>query len=58
MNYGVLIKELKLLARTVFVVDKEGVIRYMQPVKEISDEPDYNAVLDIVSELKAEPAIK
>ena len=50
--YGILIKELHLLARTVFVVDKQGVIRYIQPVKELSTEPDYNAVLEAVNKLK------
>ncbi len=50
--YGVLIKELHLLARTVFVVDKQGVIRYIQPVKELSTEPDYNAVLESVNKLR------
>ncbi|HDS29522.1 MAG TPA: thiol peroxidase, partial [Firmicutes bacterium] len=29
LNYGVLIKELRLLARTVFVIDREGIIRYI-----------------------------
>ncbi len=46
--YGVLIKELRLLARAVFVVDGRGVIRYTQAVKEIASEPDYQAVLDAV----------
>lgn len=44
--YGVLIKELRLLARAVFVVDKEGVVRYVELVKEIADEPNYGAVLE------------
>ena len=44
-SYGVLIKELRLLARAVFVVDAKGVVRYVQLVKEIADEPDYDAVL-------------
>lgn len=43
--YGLLIKELRLLARAVLVVDKGGTIRYEQIVKEIADEPDYEAVL-------------
>jgi thiol peroxidase len=43
--YGVLIKELRLLARAVFVVDKYGVIRYKQIVDELTDEPDYEAAL-------------
>ena len=46
--YGVLIKELRLLARAVFVVDRQGVIRYIQVVKELATEPDYAAVLDAV----------
>jgi thioredoxin-dependent peroxiredoxin len=43
--YGVLIDELKLLARTVFIVDKSGVIRYKQLVPEIAEEPDYGEIL-------------
>lgn len=43
--YGVLIKELRLLARAVFVVDKEGVVRYTELVKEVADEPSYEAAL-------------
>ena len=43
--YGVLIKELRLLARAVFVVDKEGSVRHSQIVPEITDHPDYDAVL-------------
>ena len=49
--YGVLIKELRLLARAVFVVDKEGIIRYCQLVPEIAEEPDYDAVIAAVKEL-------
>jgi thiol peroxidase len=44
--YGVLIKELRLLARAIFVVDKSGSIQYIQLVKEVSEEPDYDAVLE------------
>jgi len=49
--YGVLIKELRLLARAVFVIDREGVIRYIQIVRETSSEPDYAAVLNAVKKL-------
>jgi len=49
--YGTLIKELRLLARCVFVVDREGVIRYIQVVKEVTQEPDYGAVLEAVKKL-------
>ena len=49
-EYGVLIKELRLLARTVFVVDKEGIIRYIEIVEEVTNEPDYEAALTAVKE--------
>lgn len=44
-GYGVLIKELRLLARAVFVVDREGNLRHVQLVREVAEEPDYEAVL-------------
>lgn len=50
--YGVLIKELRLLARAVFLVDKEGVLRYIQLVKEVAAEPDYEEVLKALDKLK------
>jgi len=50
-GYGVLIKGFRLLARAVFVVDKEGTIRYRELVKEIASEPDYDSVLTAVKEL-------
>ncbi|MBS1941437.1 MAG: thiol peroxidase [Bacteroidetes bacterium] len=40
-----------LLARVVFVVDKEGVLRYTQVVPEVGTEPDYAAVLGAVKKL-------
>lgn len=44
-NYGVLIKELLLLTRAIFVVDAHDVIRYIQIVPEVTSEPDYAAVI-------------
>lgn len=44
--YGVLVRELRLLARAVFVVGSDGRIVYEEMVKEITDQPDYAAVLD------------
>ncbi|HPY52287.1 MAG TPA: redoxin family protein, partial [Sedimentisphaerales bacterium] len=43
--YGVLIKGPRLLARAVFVVDKQGIVRYTELVKEVASEPDYEAAL-------------
>ena len=50
-SYGVLIKELRLLARAVFVVDRNGIVQHVQIVNEITQEPDYDAVLTAVSKL-------
>jgi len=47
--YGVLIKELLLLSRSVFVVDKDNTITFVQHVAEITEEPDYAAVLEVVA---------
>ena len=44
-NYGVLIKELRLLARAVFIIDPQGALRYVQLVSEMTSEPDYDAAL-------------
>ncbi len=49
--FGLLIKELRLLARAVLVVDKDGTVRYVQLVKEVTEEPDYNAVIEAVKKL-------
>lgn len=50
LNYGVLIKELRLLARAVFVVDRNGRITYVELVKEIADEPFYAGALTALSQ--------
>jgi thiol peroxidase len=50
-DYGILIKGLRLLARAVFVADKEGVVRYVQLVKEVADEPDYDEILAEIRKL-------
>jgi len=52
LAFGVLIKELRLLARAVFVVDRQGIVRYTQIVDELTDEPDYEAVLEAVKTLE------
>jgi thiol peroxidase len=50
-SFGVLIKELRLLARAVFLVDKKGTIKYIQLVKEVTQEPNYQEVLDALKKL-------
>ena len=51
LNYGLLIKELKLLARAVLVLDAQDRIRYLQIVPEVTAEPDYAAALAAVKAL-------
>ncbi len=50
-SYGVLIKELRLLARAIFVVDRSGSIQYIELVIELTSEPNYEAVLKTVKKL-------
>ena len=49
--WGVLIDELKILARAVFVLDAQGIVRYAQVVKEVAEEPDYDAALAALGKL-------
>jgi len=44
--YGVLIKELRLLARSIFIIDKSNILRYKEIVPEQSDHPDYDKALE------------
>ena len=52
MKYGFVIKELRLLGRGVVVVDRKGIVRYIEYGSEIKNEPDYDAALKAVRELK------
>ena len=49
--YGLLLKDLRLLARAVIVVDREGKVQYQEVVKEIAEEPDYDAALAAAKKL-------
>jgi thiol peroxidase len=49
--FGVLIDELRLLARAVFVVDGDGIIRYKQIVDELTSEPDYDSAIQAVKDI-------
>ena len=50
-GYGVLIRELRLLARSIFIIDKDDVIRYIQIVPELSNEPDYEKALEALKKI-------
>lgn len=54
LAYGVLMKDVRLLARAIFIVDRERKLRYKQIVPEVTDEPDYEAVLDCLRQLTQE----
>lgn len=44
--YGVLIQELRLLARSTFVVDSNDTVTYVEYVGEGTDHPDYDAAIE------------
>ena len=44
-NWGMLIEELKILTRGVFVVDAGGTVVHAETVPEVTDEPNYDAAL-------------
>jgi thiol peroxidase len=50
-TYGVLIKELRLLARSVFIIDRDNIIKYIEIVPEITNHPDYEKALEVVKSL-------
>ncbi len=50
-SYGVLIKELRLLARSIFIIDKNDRIAYIQIVPEITQHPDYNKSLEALKKI-------
>ncbi|HEX5692958.1 MAG TPA: thiol peroxidase [Roseiflexaceae bacterium] len=49
--YGTYVKELRIESRAVFVVDKDGIIRYAEYVPNAGLEPDYDAALAVLREL-------
>lgn len=50
-DYGVLLEDLGLLTRAVFVIDGQGIIQYIQFVPEVTHEPDYEIVLNEIKKL-------
>ena len=49
--YGTLIKELRIEARAIFVVDKDGTLKHVEYVNEVADHPNYDAALAAVKNL-------
>ncbi len=50
-KYGYVIEELRLLTRGTVIIDKEGVIQYVEHVPEITTEPDYEKSLEVAKGL-------
>jgi thioredoxin-dependent peroxiredoxin len=50
-NWGMLIEELKILARGTFVLDKDGNVVYAETVPEVAQEPNYEAAMTAVKGL-------
>jgi len=51
LAYGVLMKESRLLARSIFILDKQNTIRYIEIVPEVTNHPNYEKALEAVREL-------
>ncbi len=52
-NYGLLIKDMGILARAVLIIDAKGQLAYQQLVAELAQEPDYAAALDALKRIAA-----
>lgn len=50
LKYGFVMEELRLLARGVIVIDRQDIVRYVQYVPQIKDQPDYEKALAAVKE--------
>ncbi|MCK5706406.1 MAG: thiol peroxidase [Candidatus Aureabacteria bacterium] len=52
MKYGVLVKDLRLLARAVFIIDKENIVRHVEYVPEMASHPNYDKIFEVIENLK------
>ena len=48
LKYGFLIKENRLLARGTVIIDPSGVVKYVEHVPDIIQEPDYDKALEVL----------
>ncbi len=51
---GLMIDEMRLLARSIVIVDGDGIVRYVQVVPEITHLPDMDKAFAIAEELAAQ----
>jgi thiol peroxidase len=52
LAYGVLVKELRLLARSIFIIDKDNIVRYREIVPEMTSHPDYDKALSALKKIE------
>lgn len=57
INYGLLMRELNLLARSVLIVDRGDAIRYLQVVPEVTSPPDYDGALRALEGVLRSPSL-
>ncbi len=50
-KFGILIKEMRLLDRAIFILDKDDIVKYVEYVKELGSPPNYDAALKILKEI-------
>lgn len=50
-KYGFVLKELRLLSRGIVVIDKEGIVQYVEYVQEITNQPNYDAAIAVAKKL-------
>jgi thiol peroxidase len=50
-KYGLLIKDMGLLTRAIFIIDSSGIIAYKEIVADISKHPDYEVALSTLKAL-------
>ena len=51
-NYGTLIEELRLLTRSIFVINAQNEVTYVEYVSEVTDHPNYDQAIQAVKECK------
>ena len=51
--YGVLISDLRLLSRAIFIIDTNNYIRYVEYIPDTSHQPDYDKAIDALKTVAA-----
>lgn len=52
-NYGVLIEELRLHSRAIFIIDRDDTVRYVEYVPEVAQHPDYDRAIEALGRIVA-----